>query len=360
MNQDHVTDHQEKIMSPSEQPLRHSVNSGADDADVNKGTDGTADNKKKPFVKSDIRKGSSGKSEKKRKPLRIRRGWIQAVATLLSNIHLPNFITGRIHQGPLKQVCVPGLNCYSCPAATASCPVGAYQAVAGSPNHKVSFYIVGLLSIFGVFMGRFICGFLCPFGWFQDLLHRIPLKKFSTKKVKPLRYVKYVMLFFVVGLMPFLFTNVAGMGEPYFCKYVCPQGVLEGGIPLAIANPGIRAALGFLFSWKTGILIAVVILSILLYRPFCKWLCPLGAFYSFFNRLSFYQYQVDFDKCIDCGKCAKVCGMDVDIRKNQAHPECIRCGECEKACPTGAISHHFRIFNKKATETSQNDHKHTT
>ena len=127
-------------------------------------------------------------------------------------------------------------------------------------------------------MGRFICGFLCPFGWLQDLLHRIPLKKFSTKKVRPLRYIKYFMLFFVVGLMPILFTNVAGMGEPYFCKYVCPQGVLEGGIPLAIANPGIRAALGFLFSWKTAILVAVILLSILFYRPFCKWLCPLGAF----------------------------------------------------------------------------------
>ncbi len=301
----------------------------------------------------------NAEQQENKTPLRVRRGWIQAISTLLSNIHLANFLKGRVHQGPLKQVCVPGLNCYSCPAATASCPIGAYQAVAGSPKHKISFYVVGLLSIFGVLMGRFICGFLCPFGWLQDLLHRIPLKKFSTKKVRPLRYIKYFMLFFVVGLMPILFTNVAGMGEPYFCKYVCPQGVLEGGIPLAIANPGIRAALGFLFSWKTAILVAVILLSILFYRPFCKWLCPLGAFYSFFNRVSFFQYHVDFDKCIDCGKCARACGMDVDIRNNQAHPECIRCGECEKACPTGAISHHFRFSKKKTTSSLHHDQEHS-
>ena len=213
MNQQHVPDLKEKVAIPSEQHLKCSAFSGED---IRRGAAGKADTPKKSFEKPDIRKGPARKSEKKRKPLRLRRGWIQAVATLLSNIHLSNFIKGRVHQGPLKQVCVPGLNCYSCPAATASCPVGAYQAVAGSPKHKFSFYIVGLLSIFGVFMGRFICGFLCPFGWLQDLLHRIPLKS-SARKAWPLRYVKYVMLFFVVGLMP-IFYECRRHGEPYFAN----------------------------------------------------------------------------------------------------------------------------------------------
>ncbi len=287
-------------------------------------------------------------TDKKRGKFRIKRGWIQAAATLLTNIHLPNFFKGVIYRGPVKHICVPGLNCYSCPAATGACPVGAYQAVVGSPKHRISFYILGLLTFFGVLAGRFICGFLCPFGWFQDLLHRIPTKKFSTRKVKALRYVKYVILFVVVGLLPVILTNPSGMGSPFFCKYICPQGVLEGGIPLSIANSGIRAALGPLFSLKAAILAAVVVLSILFYRPFCKWLCPLGAFYSLFNRVSMYRFHVDRDKCVNCGKCARVCGMDVDIRDNQVHPECIRCGECEKACPTSAISHSFRLFEKRA------------
>ena len=128
----------------------------------------------------------------------------------------------------------------------------------------------GTLILLGVLLGRFVCGFLCPFGWLQELLHKIPGKKFSTKKLKPLTYIKYVVLLFAVVLLPVLVVNDVGMGDPFFCKYICPQGVLEGAIPLAIANAGIRSALGQLFTWKLAVLIAVVVLSVLFYRPFCK------------------------------------------------------------------------------------------
>ena len=214
------------------------------------------------------------------------RGWIQAAATLLTNIHIPNLFKGKIYQGNAKTVCVPGLNCYSCPAATGACPIGAFQAVVGSSKFKFSYYITGFFILLGVTLGRFICGFLCPFGWFQDLLHKIPGKKLSTAKLKPLRYLKYVILIVFVILLPMLVTNSIGMGDPFFCKYICPQGVLEGAIPLSIGNAAIRSALGKLFSFKCMILIAVIVLSILFYRPFCKWICPLGAIYSLFNKVS--------------------------------------------------------------------------
>ena len=100
------------------------------------------------------------------------RGWIQAAATLLTNIHIPNLFKGKIYQGKAKTVCVPGLNCYSCPAATGACPIGAFQAVVGSSKFKFTYYITGFFILLGVLLGRFICGFLCPFGWFQDLLHK--------------------------------------------------------------------------------------------------------------------------------------------------------------------------------------------
>lgn len=102
----------------------------------------------------------------------------------------------------------------------------------------------------GVLLGRFICGFLCPFGWLQELLHKIPVPKLSTRKLKPLRYLKYVILAVFVIMLPLIVVNELGMGDPFFCKYICPQGVVEGAIPLAIANEGIRSALGALFSWK--------------------------------------------------------------------------------------------------------------
>lgn len=298
---------------------------------------------KKKVEKKERKKKKSGLSH----ILSRFRGGIQAGATLLTNIHLPNFLKGGIYQGKGKAVCVPGLNCYSCPAASGACPIGSFQAVVGSSKFRFSYYITGFLILLGVLLGRFICGFLCPFGWFQELLHKIPTKKLSTKKLKPLTYIKYAVLLVMVVLLPVLITNDVGMGDPFFCKYLCPQGVLEGAIPLAAVNSGIRAALGALFSWKLGILIAVVVLSVLFYRPFCKWLCPLGAFYALLNKVSLLGMKVDKHKCVSCGKCAKACKMDVDVTKSPDNAECIRCGMCVRACPTNAVSFRYGFGNGK-------------
>ena len=155
-----------------------------------------------------------------------------------------------------------------------------------------------------------------------------------------------IALLVMVILLPMLGTNQLGMGDPFFCKYLCPQGVLEGAIPLSLTNAGIRAALGKLFSWKLGILLAVVVASVVFYRPFCKWLCPLGAFYAVMNRVSLFQMRVDTDKCVSCGACARACKMDVDITKTPNHAECIRCGMCIKSCPTKAIHYQYGFGDK--------------
>ena len=285
------------------------------------------------------------------------RSYIQAAAALLSNLHLPNFLKGEIYRGAGKTVCVPGLNCYSCPAASGACPIGALQTVVGSAKYGFSYYITGILILLGVLLGRFICGFLCPFGWFQELLHKIPTKKFSTKKLKCLTWIKYVVLLVTVLLLPALAVNDVGMGEPFFCKYICPQGVLEGAIPLSVVNSDIRSALGWLFTWKFGVLIAVTAVSVLFYRPFCKWLCPLGAFYALLNKVSLFQMKVDTGKCVACGKCAKACKMDVDVTKTPNHTECIRCGMCVRECPTNAVRfrYGFGEGKDKSGENAAND-----
>lgn len=281
------------------------------------------------------------------------RGWIQAGATLLTNIHLPNFFRGGIYQGKGKSVCVPGLNCYSCPAASGACPIGSFQAVVGSSKFGFSYYITGFLILLGVLLGRFICGFLCPFGWLQELLHKIPSKKLSTKKLKPLTYLKYIILLLAVVLLPALAVNDVGMGDPFFCKYICPQGVLEGAIPLSLVNEGIRAALGTLFVQKLFILLAVVALSIVFYRPFCKWICPLGAFYALLNKISLLEIKMDEQKCVSCGKCAASCKMDVDVRKTPNHAECIRCGKCITACPAEALCFHYGFGSSRKKKEQQ-------
>ena len=131
-------------------------------------------------------------------------------------------------------------------------------------------------------------------------------------------------------------------------------------IPLSLANSGIRAALGSLFTWKFSILLAVIVLSIVFYRPFCKWLCPLGAFYALFNRVSLFQMKVDRSKCVSCGKCAKACKMDVDVTKTPNNTECIRCGMCVSACPTGAVSFRYGFGDGKQNKNMEENTEETT
>ena len=269
-----------------------------------------------------------------------KRHGVQATWALLTNSYLIGFVQGRIYKGKLKNLCVPGLNCYSCPGALGACPIGAMQAVIGNWNFKFAFYVAGFLMFVGALMGRFVCGWLCPFGLIQDLLNKIPFpKKIDTfKGDKLLRKLKYVIFAVFVILLPLVLVDVLGQGAPYFCKLICPAGTLEGGIPLVLLNNSMRNALGVLYAWKNVLLLITVILSILIYRPFCKYICPLGAVYSVFNPLSVFRYRVDKEKCTNCGACAKACKMQVDPVENANHPECIRCGACKKACPVKAIS----------------------
>ncbi|MEG0392853.1 MAG: 4Fe-4S binding protein, partial [Anaerovoracaceae bacterium] len=196
---------------------------------------------------------------------------------------------------------------------------------------------------FGVLLGRLVCGFLCPFGLIQDLLYKLPVPKVKiAKKIdKPLRWTKYVIAAVMVIILPIVLTNDFGIAPPYFCQWLCPVGTLEGGIPLILTNKSLRASLGFLFNWKMAILLVVVGGAMFVYRPFCKYFCPLGAFYSLFNKISFYKMNVDKLKCNGCRVCEQSCKMNIEITKSIDSLECIRCGECKKVCKQGAITSGF-------------------
>ena len=170
-----------------------------------------------------------------------------------------------------------------------ACPIGAMQAVSGSMNFKLSFYVIGFVLALGVVFGRAICGFFCPFGLIQELIYKIPFPK--KKLWKWLTYVKYVLLAVFVVIMPVTMVNELGMSSPAFCEYICPAGTLEGGIPLLSTHPELRATLGVLFSVKACILIITLIGCLSVCRFFCKVMCPLGAIYGLLNKVSIYHME---------------------------------------------------------------------
>lgn len=264
---------------------------------------------------------------------------VQACFAALSNGYIKGFTQGSLYQGDIKYVCTPGLNCYSCPGAFASCPIGSLQATLNSRDYYISLYVAGILVVTGTFLGRFVCGFLCPFGLVQDLLFKIPfVKKIRTLPgEKFLRWLRYLILLVFVILLPVFVMDITGLGQPWFCKYICPAGTLEGGIPQTLLNENLRGAIGFLFKWKVSILVVTVISSIIIYRPFCRYICPLGAIYGLFNKVSFYRYKVDPDKCTKCGACQKICKLNIKVYENPNSLDCIRCGECKAGCPKKAI-----------------------
>ena len=266
----------------------------------------------------------------------IRRKIIQIAAFGFSNSHIGNFAGGRLYKGSWKNFCNPGMNCYSCPAASFACPIGAMQAVGGSAKFSVSFSVLGFVLALGVIFGRAICGFICPFGLIQELLHKIPSPK--KRIYKPLTYIKYVMLAVFVLIMPALVTDDFGLGAPAFCEFICPAGTLEGGIPLLLTHPELRAQLGGLFTLKAVILILTLIGCIICCRFFCKVMCPLGAIYGLLNKISLYRVHVDRFSCVSCGRCASVCQMDIDPVADPDSAECIRCGKCAASCPAQAIT----------------------
>ncbi|MDL2310611.1 4Fe-4S binding protein [Peptostreptococcaceae bacterium OttesenSCG-928-C18] len=278
--------------------------------------------------------------------LPTKRKLTQLFVALLYNADVVNFTDKTINQAPTKGVCVPGLNCYSCPGAVGSCPLGSLQfAISKIPN-KLPFYIVGTLLIFGGLFGRLICGFLCPFGFIQELLYKIPTPKFKknsiTRKLSVLKYIFLVLFIFVLPVI---------LKSPTFCKYICPTGTIEAGIPLVILGNQFDHIIGFLFNWKLFLAVLTGLMCIIIYRGFCKFICPLGAIYSFFNRYSVFGITVNQHKCIHCSKCVKVCKMDI---KEVNDRECINCGECISSCPTNAI-HWKKIKNKGENIIEENN-----
>ncbi|MBE5751510.1 MAG: 4Fe-4S binding protein [Clostridiales bacterium] len=277
--------------------------------------------------------------------LPTKRRIVQLYSALLHNAYVKGFITGKMYLGGTKNLCVPGLNCYSCPGAIGSCPLGSLQNAMISSGTRTPTYVLGIIGLLALMLGRTICGWLCPVGLAQDLLYKIKTPKIRKSKVtRALSYLKYFILVTLVVIVPLVFL------VPGFCEYICPAGTMAGILSFP-NNSGWLSALGPFFTWKFTLLILIVVMSIFCYRTFCRFLCPLGALYGFFNKVALLGVKLDKTKCTDCGLCQGVCPMDI---KKVGDHECIQCGKCISVCPAKAITWKgAKLFIKhNETETS--------
>ncbi|MEN6401426.1 MAG: 4Fe-4S binding protein [Armatimonadia bacterium] len=234
-----------------------------------------------------------------------------------------------------KGFCYPVLNCWACPSANFACPIGALQNSAGAARLSllggsswwavIPLYVLGTLLFFSALFGRMMCGWLCPFGWFQELLGRRAVRRSPRWSW----YVRYLVLAVLVFIIPFLTS------EAWFSK-LCPMGAIEGAIPQPLLHPELRAEIGWLWYLKISLMVIILAWAVFYRRPFCNVICPLGAIFSLFHRYSAWRIDYERSKCTDCMYCIKICPQGIDPRRDLNGHACIGCLECEK-CPYDAI-----------------------
>lgn len=265
------------------------------------------------------------------------RTFLLLFCAVLVNGYIPGWLyKPHLYGGTLKGVVPPILNCYACPGAFVSCPAGSIQHF--MVIKAIPYYVLGVMLIVGATLGRLFCGWACPFGFAQDLLFRIKTRKITMPQW--LRFGKYAFLVLTVFLIPYL------IADTFFCK-LCPQGALEGGIPQMLLKPELHHLAGMLYWSKIAILAVVIIAAILIKRPFCRIVCPVGAFLAIFSKVSLLQMKIENKSCTSCGWCRAVCPVDINISDDPNSAECIRCGLCT-ACPTSAVKF-TTVFSRPKT-----------
>lgn len=262
----------------------------------------------------------------------LKRRIFQAAGTILPNSYVPGVLSAQLYQGSLKGVCSPLLNCYACPGALLSCPIGTLQHFMVTGNFP--YYGAGTLSVVGASVGRMTCGTLCPFGLLQDILYKFRAWKISLPVWT--RYFRYAVLVGLVFIIPYL-TH-----ENWFSK-LCPMGTLIGGLSWVTLNMNVRSMIRALFWVKVSLLLFFVTTSTMVKRPFCRAVCPLGALFSLFNKASLVQLAWNPDTCTRCGKCQKICPVDIRPDRNWSNPDCLRCLDCTR-CPSIKLTTVFHRY----------------
>ena len=233
----------------------------------------------------------------------------------------------------------PVFYCHGCPAAGFACPIGSMQnfIAVREELRLFPFYLLGSLGLYAVALGRFWCGWACPFGTVQDLFIKIRGRK-NIPHLFTVPWTKYVVL---VGLLIAAWIAL----DSLFCK-VCPSGSLFAAVPHQLipsasdsqGQPLIEQTIGTFFWVHVATLVVAIFSFILIARFWCRYLCPLGAIFGLFNRVSFVKVTLDDSKCTGCRQCLDVCPTRIEEPEHIGNvTDCIQCGKCVEACSADAL-----------------------
>ena len=225
------------------------------------------------------------------------------------------------------------------PSIHAICPFGGLESLyqlftTGSFVSKIfagTMILFVITLVIAIIFRRSFCGLICPFGAIQEFFGKLGQKLFKKRLLipyiidKPLRYLKYVILAVTV----FYAWKTAGLWMTPFDPWSAYAHLSEG-----LESVWKESAIGL-------IILLITILGSLVYdRFFCKYLCPMGALYAIVGKISPFKVARNEDACIGCGKCSKVCPMNIDVqhKKDVKSSECINCQTCILNCPkAGAL-----------------------
>jgi len=174
---------------------------------------------------------------------------------------------------------------------------------------------MGAVTVIG---NKLFCGWSCPIGAIQEIVHRIPLPKRLKAKLSFKTTNTVRVLFFVL----FLFIVFAFSADMY--DYVNPFEALHWDFDI----------------WMMGVLGVVLAASLFTYRPFCYLLCPVGLFTWGLEHISIFRVKMDRDACDDCNLCVKQSPcptVPAILEGTRSRPDCHACGICIAACPKDAL-----------------------
>jgi len=243
--------------------------------------------------------------------------------------------------------CLPVMHCNACPLSWTLCPISKISELLQFHESLVSmeWLVIGAMLAACVVVGRFFCGWICPAGFIQDLLYKIPSPK--VRIPDSLQWMKYGFLVITVMLVAYFWGKEVSL---FFCSF-CPTATIESVIPAMIFLP--EYVIGAAGYWRFLVLAIVLVLAIANHRNFCKIMCPIGAFVAITNKFSLFSLKLNAGKCIHCHKCDKNCPMTVPVencattgKKISRDLECIECLTCESVCPTTAITNNSHIVKK--------------